>query len=454
MNLNRKQYNIKRAFLLKSNILNHQHKVNLPTIDNIHFIENDTINGINFLKSNYNLINTTLDLKSDNLFKGKKKKDVLVKTFKIKVLPNDKQKQLLLSWMDTWIVMYNKVISIIKEERKQQSILSNKPLKYNEMNLDNLKLNKLKNSLNEFKKSLIKKSKIDSHTLDYCINDALSSLSSSITNLNKGHCKKSRLRFLKKTKKNKIIKIENNGSTITDKSFCVSKIGKFIKTIPNVNLMKTANGVCILQYKNGKFYFLLKKKKLKIKQHQIRQQKVIALDPGHRSFMSGLSNDHLIEIGNKVDKKIKKELLKIDKIKSLKIKNKRRKLLKREKDLKNYINNLHWQVVNYLTNSYNHILLGNYSTKSMVQNKETNKINKRIGSTLSFYQFKEKLIYKCILKSCNFSLIDEYNTTKACSNCSTLNNIGSSKEYNCENCNQRYSRDLNSSKNILLKAFN
>ncbi len=150
MNLNRKQYNIKRAFLLKSNILNHQHKVNLPTIDNIHFIENDTINGINFLKSNYNLINTTLDLKSDNLFKGKKKKDVLVKTFKIKVLPNDKQKQLLLSWMDTWIVMYNKVISIIKEERKQQSILSNKPLKYNEMNLGNLKLNKLKNSLNEF----------------------------------------------------------------------------------------------------------------------------------------------------------------------------------------------------------------------------------------------------------------------------------------------------------------
>lgn len=452
----KKKYNsnIKKALTLKNNILKFHNDINLPTINNINFTNTKLINGINTSKFNYNLINKNLEIKPDNLFKGKKKIDVLVKTIKIRLFPNDKQKEFLFSWFDSWIDMYNKVISLIKEERKIQSIKQNKPLKYNEIKLDNLNLTKLKKDLRPFKQILISKTKIDSHTLDYCINDVLISLSSSISNLNNGHCKKSRLRFLKKSKKSKILKIENNGSTVAEKSFCVSKLGKFIKSNPQVNFKKINQGICIIQYKDNKFYMLVKKKKINIKKNLIKEQKVIALDPGHRTFLSGLSNEHLIEIGSNIDKKIKKKLLKIDKIKSIKIKNKRRKLLKREKKLNNYINNLHWQTVNYLTKNYNHILLGNYSTKRMVESKGVKSMNKRIGSTFRFYQFKEKLIYKCILRDCKFTFIDEYNTTKACSNCSTLNDIGSSKEYLCKECKKRYPRDINSSKNILLRGIN
>jgi transposase len=173
--------------------------------------------------------------------------------------------------------------------------------------------------------------------------------------------------------------------------------------------------------------------------------------------MTGLSNNHLIEIGNDIDKKIKKDIEKMDRIKNFKdkkkIKNKRKHLKKREKKLKNYINNMHWQVINYITKNYNHILLGNYSTKRMVENNKTNSINKRIGSSLRFYQFREKLIYKCILNNCKYSLINEFNTTKSCSNCSTINNIGTSKEYICKKCKKEFPRDVNSSKNILLKGI-
>jgi hypothetical protein len=49
---------------------------------------------------------------------------------------------------------------------------------------------------------------------------------------------------------------------------------------------------------------MLIKKKLKIQNHLIKKQKIISLDGEHRTFLSGLSNDHLIEIGDKVDKKI------------------------------------------------------------------------------------------------------------------------------------------------------
>lgn len=445
---------IQKAKILKNKILKFHNYINLPTLNDIKFTETKLINGINTFKFNYNLINKNKNIKirNDNLFKNKIKSDVLVKTIKVRLFPNDEQKKFLLSWFDSWIEMYNKVISLIKEERKTQSREQNKPLKYNELNLKNLNLTKLKKDLKVFKKNLVTKSKIDSHTLDYCINDALISLSSCISNLKNGHCKKSRLRFLKKSKKSKIIKIENNGSTIKKNSFCTSKLGEFIKSKPQVNFKKMNQKMCTIQYKNNKFYMLIKKK-LSIKKTLKKRENIIALDGGHRTFLSGLSNEHLIEIGNGIDKKIKKKLVKIDKIKKLKIKNKKKKLLKRERDLKNYIDNLHWQTINYLTENYDHILLGNYSTKRMVESKDVNKMNKRIGTTFRFYQFKEKLIYKCILRNCKFTYVDEYNTTKACSNCSSLNNIGSSKEYFCRECKKRYPRDINSSKNILLREI-
>jgi transposase len=454
----RKKKNTERAFALKYNIIKHTKSIKLPINYNITFVKTNLINGIyteNYI-TNINLIkNYNLNLQNDDLINRRKPKDVLIKTIKILLLPTPKQKIHLLKWMDAWIDMYNKVVSIIKNERKLQSIKLKKTLQYNQMNLENLSLNKLKKDLHDFKKDLIKKTKIDSHTLDYCINDILIMLSSSITNLNNRNTKKSKLRYIKKTKKSKIFKIENNGGSITKNSFFVSKLGKFMKSKPQVNYKHKNSSMTTIQYKNGKFYMLIKQK-LNIKKHKIKNQKIISLDPGHKTFLTGLSNNHLIEIGKNIDKKIKKRLIKMDKIKSLKrkqIKHKRKYLLKHEKKLSNYINNLHWQVVNYLTSNYNHILLGNYSTKDMVENTKSNKMNKRIGSSLKFYQFRQKLIYKCILKSCKLGIVDEYNTTKACSNCSTLNNIGDSRIYDCKSCLQSYTRDTNSSKNILLRAI-
>ena len=89
----------------------------------------------------------------------------------------------------------------------------------------------------------------------------------------------------------------------------------------------------------------------------------------------------------------------------------------------------------------------------MVESDKTQSINKRIGSSLKFYQFRQKLTYKCLLKGCKLTIVDEYNTTKGCSNCSKLNDIGSSKEYECKGCKKKYPRDVNSAKNILLRAI-
>ena len=450
----RKKKNYERAYLLKINILKFNNKVILSSKNIIKFKKSNIINGVNtYIFNHNNIIDNNLNLENDNLINGRPLKDVLVKTYKILLLPNKKQKQYLIKWMDAWIEMYNKVISIIKNERKTQSIKLNKSLKYNEINLDNLERTKLKKDLKPFKYTLSSKYSIDIHTLDYCINDVLTMLKSSITNLNNFNTKKSKLRYIKKTKKSKIFKIENYGS-ITDNSFFTSKLGKYLHSNPSINYKKSNSSLTTIQFKNGKFYMLVKKK-LTINKNN-NKNKIISLDPGHKTFLTGLSNDCLLEIGKNVDKKIRKRLNKMDKIKKQKrskVKNKRKYLLKHEKKLSNYVNNLHWQIANYLTSNYSHILLGNYSTKNMVESNKSNKMNKRIGSSLKFYQFRQKLIYKSIIKDCKFSLVDEYNTTKSCSNCSTLNNIGSSREYNCKQCLQLYTRDTNSCKNILLRAI-
>ena len=464
--MKKRKKNIEKALILKSNIKKYHNLINLPLKNKINFSEdniyyntntnkfqNSLISGIKVKKFNSNIISDTkFKLQSDNLIEDRPLKDILVKTYRILLLPNNKQKKLLVLWMNAWIDMYNKVLSIIKNERKTQSEKLNKSIQYNEMSLDNLELNKLKKDLKPFKDELKKKTKIDMHTLDYCINDVLTMLKSSISNLKSKNFKKSKLRYIKKTKKSKIFKIENNGTSITQNSFCTSVFGKLLKSNPSINYKKANSSLTTIQYKNNKFYMLVKKK-LVINKHPIKKQKVISLDAGHRTFLTGMSNNHLIEIADKVDIKIKKKLFKIDKIKARKAKHKRKHLLKHEKDLSNYINNLHWQTVNYLTTNYNHILLGNYSTKEMVENHKTNKMNKRIGSSLKFFQFRTKLKYKCLIRGCKFGLIDEYNTTKACSNCSSLNNIGASKEYKCKYCNHLYPRDINSSKNILLRSI-
>ena len=61
--------------------------------------------------------------------------------------------------------------------------------------------------------------------------------------------------------------------------------------------------------------------------------------------------------------------------------------------IKNKINDLHWQVINYLTKNYENILIGDMSAKNIIRKKgNLNKGVKKLVSSLSFYKFKLKLI--------------------------------------------------------------
>jgi putative transposase len=81
-------------------------------------------------------------------------------------------------------------------------------------------------------------------------------------------------------------------------------------------------------------------------------------------------------------------------------------------------------------------------------------MTKRITLRLRYYNFLQRLKYKCKLYNKNLYIIDEAYTSKICSNCCNEHeNLGSSKIFNCNNCNLKIDRDFNGCRNILLKSF-
>ena len=187
------------------------------------------------------------------------------------------------------------------------------------------------------------------------------------------------------------------------------------------------------------------------------RKQFISLDPGIRTFMTGLSNNDCIKI-NFNNNKIKNILLKIDKLEQIKKKNKyiRKQLFRKRLKIKYLVDELHWKTINYLINNYETIIIGDMSVKSIVNNKTSNinKITKRIGTSLCFYKFKQRLKYKCILNNCKYIEMNEKYTSKICSNCGNYNKLlEGNKIYNCEKCSITIDRDLNGSRNICLKCI-
>ena len=120
------------------------------------------------------------------------------------------------------------------------------------------------------------------------------------------------------------------------------------------------------------------------------------------------------------------------------------------------MNDTHWKIINYLTNTYKTIIIGKWSTKSIISNDSSifNGLDKRIIQNLSFYSFLEKLKYKCLTENVNLNIIDEHYTSKMCTSCRNLKkDLRGNKIYNCTTCNISINRNYNGSRNIFLKSI-
>ena len=92
----------------------------------------------------------------------------------------------------------------------------------------------------------------------------------------------------------------------------------------------------------------------------------------------------------------------------------------------------------------------------MGESNDVNKMVKRVGNALSFFQFKERLKYKCLYTNTKYKHVDEAYTSKCCCQCGTFNkNLGSNKRYKCinQNCQLNVGRDINGVINIFIASL-
>ena len=212
--------------------------------------------------------------------------------------------------------------------------------------------------------------------------------------------------------------------------------------------------------KNNKYYLAIPSNK---EFKNDNNNNVCAIDPGVRSMITIYDPRGVCyEFGSNIYKMIYKAK-KIDKIKS-KIRkfqgprNKRYRLKKEQRNIqdkiKNCINNIHHKITKYLSDNYNQILLPEFQTKQMT-NKKTRKISKSTVRNMylwSHYKFRKLLDFKMNRKNKKLILCTEEYTSKTCTNCGIINhNLGSNKVYSCNNCNLTINRDVNGARNIYIK---
>ena len=119
------------------------------------------------------------------------------------------------------------------------------------------------------------------------------------------------------------------------------------------------------------------------------------------------------------------------------------------------IEDTQWKIANYLTTNYKLVIVGNFSTKKMGEQKKISKMLKRIASIYSLYQLKCKIKYKCSITNTKYKESDEMYTTQCCSRCGNRKkDVGLNRTYECDKCGHKSGRYINSSVDILITSIN
>ncbi len=195
-----------------------------------------------------------------------------------------------------------------------------------------------------------------------------------------------------------------------------------------------------------------------------QSDKVIALDPGVRTFLTGFDGSKFLEFGAGDMGRITRLCQYLDDLMSriAKCKNRhqrqkmRRAAGRMRTKIQDLVNELHKQVSCYLTENYRVIFLPTFETSQMVA-KARRKIRSKTARamlTMAHYRFKLFLKQAAHRRGCIVVDVTEEYTSKTCTRCGHVHaKLGGSKKFKCPSCGFEIPRDFNGAFGILLKAL-
>jgi IS605 OrfB family transposase len=329
---------------------------------------------------------------------------------------------------------------------------------------------------------------------EYCSN-----IKSNFTKLREGLIDKFELKPKINTKYKSILIPKKS---ITKNGIFTNFVGQIIDFDKKINI-NNIGGDCRLIYDSilNKYYLSIPQYTEK---HIIKNKNpIVSLDPGEKNFMTYYSMNETGNIGKDIRIPILKIRSKISRYQRIlkKNKNKKGKRIKNKKGLKkkiqkkynktkNIVKELHNQTALYLCKNYERILIPKFETQNMVSNRDLrnkavkeaiNKIKnnnelsniekkkelrkytkkcrlsrnvKYVLNQLSHYTFRQHLLNKSLDYGCSVKVITEEYTSQCCGKCMKLSKSYNIREKNCIHCNYKIDRDVNGSRNILIKNYN
>ena len=192
------------------------------------------------------------------------------------------------------------------------------------------------------------------------------------------------------------------------------------------------------------------------------QARVVALDPGLRSFLTWFSETDAGHIGKHDFGRIQRLCHRLDQLISRTAKagaRRRRNLRKATGRMRvritNLIDELHHQAARFLVDNFDLILLPTFETSQMVQRGKRKIRTKSVRSMLTFahYRFQKFLLWKAWEEGKQVLLVNEAYTSRTCSwNGDVIPNLGGRRWIQASD-GVRMERDINGARGIFLRAL-
>jgi IS605 OrfB family transposase len=273
-------------------------------------------------------------------------------------------------------------------------------------------------------------------------------------NLRKRNITHFKIRYKRTT--SKTIVVQGNCFSKRKNGFCIRKLGEMRSSTPIVGSKESK-----LTVEGGRTYLYVPVQTPTFE--VVGSRKECALDPGVRTFQTMYCTRGTKEYGKRVSDKIAKVHKKLKTLDSRKgTSNSRDRVRWYEKarnkvyaTLKSSIKQLHWSTALHLVKQFDTIYIGSFCTNSkrcVSRKGKLAKVTRFATNALSHFTFLQRLRYKAEQYGKKVVVVDESYTSKTCGRCFELNDVGSSKIYNCSNCNLTIDRDVNGARNIMLRA--
>ena len=259
---------------------------------------------------------------------------------------------------------------------------------------------------------------------------------------------------------------KNPRQTFTVQANCVSNAGIYRSKLADMRMaeklpIQENRNICRLSMRYGQYHLSVPYDE-KLPPGRENQARVVALDPGVRSFLTWYSADSVGKIGKGAFFRIQRLCERLDdllsraaKSPSRKRRNMRRAANRIRIRIENLVRELHRQAARFLVTSFDVILLPGFETSEMVERGRRRIRSKTVRNllTLAHYQFGMFLRHKARETGAVVLSVNEAYTTKTVSwTGELLENLGGASVVVAQD-GERMDRDYNGARGIYLRAL-